>query len=421
MIYSGIGYDVWMEKLLGTGGKPGRVVIDVAGLIGARDGDNPHIWYDPRTMPALAEKLAAVLAQSDPAGRDQDEKRLADFTASMQPVIAEIARLKAKTQGVRVTATEPVFGYMARALGFEMLNGDFQIKIMNDSEPSAAETAAFEESLTSHTARMLFYNSQVTDPTTARMQEIAKESGRSGHRRDRDAAARPEKTTSIGCCTSSTRCKMRSRAEPASHGADLRGLKLPSAEKGARFRSPMSAALLISDLGVSLGGNPILSGVNAEIRAGEFIGVFGPNGAGKTTLMRCLLGTLRPSRGSITIFGLTPARASREIGYMPQGNMGFESSALSARALVHARLARGTLGRPVVVRLRARRSRSRPSGHPGRKATPTGLFPFSPAASGSGSCSPRRSSASRNSSCSMSRWPDSILRTRRCSLSASPR
>jgi zinc/manganese transport system ATP-binding protein len=98
----------------------------------------------------------------------------------------------------------------------------------------------------------------------------------------------------------------------------------------------MSAALLISDLGVSLGGNPILSGVNAEIRAGEFIGVFGPNGAGKTTLMRCLLGTLRPSRGSITIFGLTPARASREIGYMPQGNMGFESSALSARALVHA-------------------------------------------------------------------------------------
>jgi zinc/manganese transport system substrate-binding protein len=177
VIYSGIGYDVWMEKLLGTRGKPGRVVIDVAGLIGARDGDNPHIWYDPRTMPALAEKLVAVLAQSDPAGRDQDEKRLADFTASMQPVIAEIARLKAKTQGVRVTATEPVFGYMARALGFEMLNGDFQIKIMNDSEPSAAETAAFEESLTSHTARMLFYNSQVTDPTTGRMQEIAKKAG----------------------------------------------------------------------------------------------------------------------------------------------------------------------------------------------------------------------------------------------------
>ena len=76
--------------------------------------------------------------------------------------------------------------------------------------------------------------------------------------------------------------------------------------------------------------------MNAEIRAGEFIGVFGPNGAGKTTLMRCLLGTLRPSSGSVTIFGRPPAKASREIGYMPQGNVGFESTALSARALVHA-------------------------------------------------------------------------------------
>jgi zinc/manganese transport system ATP-binding protein len=98
----------------------------------------------------------------------------------------------------------------------------------------------------------------------------------------------------------------------------------------------MPPALSISDLSVSFGSDTILSGVNAEIRAGEFIGVFGPNGAGKTTLMRCLLGTLRPSSGSVTIFGRPPAKASREIGYMPQGNVGFESTALSARALVHA-------------------------------------------------------------------------------------
>ena len=98
----------------------------------------------------------------------------------------------------------------------------------------------------------------------------------------------------------------------------------------------MSSALSISDLSVSFGDHPVLSGVNAEIKPGEFIGVFGPNGAGKTTLMRCLLGTLRPSSGAISIFGLPPARASSEIGYMPQGNVGFESTALSARSLVHA-------------------------------------------------------------------------------------
>jgi zinc/manganese transport system ATP-binding protein len=98
----------------------------------------------------------------------------------------------------------------------------------------------------------------------------------------------------------------------------------------------MSSALRLSNLGVSLGGHSILSGVNAEIRAGEFIGVFGPNGAGKTTLMRCVLGTLRPTHGEVTVFGHPPGRAAHEIGYMPQDHVGLESAALSARALLHA-------------------------------------------------------------------------------------
>ena len=98
----------------------------------------------------------------------------------------------------------------------------------------------------------------------------------------------------------------------------------------------MTAALQISDLTVSLGGNEILSGVNATIGEGEFIGLFGPNGAGKTTLVRCLVGTLLPTRGSIKIFGQAPGKAARKIGYMPQGHAGFDSTALSARALVEA-------------------------------------------------------------------------------------
>jgi zinc/manganese transport system ATP-binding protein len=98
----------------------------------------------------------------------------------------------------------------------------------------------------------------------------------------------------------------------------------------------MTAALQISDLTISLGGNEILSGVNATINAGEFIGIFGPNGAGKTTLVRCIIGTLPPTRGSIAVLGSAPGRAARQIGYMPQGHAGFDSTALSARALVEA-------------------------------------------------------------------------------------
>jgi len=98
----------------------------------------------------------------------------------------------------------------------------------------------------------------------------------------------------------------------------------------------MTPALQITDLTISLGGNEILSGVSATINEGEFIGVFGPNGAGKTTLVRAIIGTLPPTRGKIEVLGLPPGEAGRQIGYMPQGHGGFDSTALSARSLVEA-------------------------------------------------------------------------------------
>ena len=67
-----------------------------------------------------------------------------------------------------------------------------------------------------------------------------------------------------------------------------------------------------------IGGHVILADTSLAIKRGEFIGVLGPNGAGKTTLMRAILGLLRPSTGSISVFGRTPRRGDAAIGYLPQ-------------------------------------------------------------------------------------------------------
>ncbi len=98
----------------------------------------------------------------------------------------------------------------------------------------------------------------------------------------------------------------------------------------------MSLVVQISELSVSLGGREILSRVNAEIRAGEFVGIFGPNGAGKSTLLRCILGTLSPSSGSIRVLGLSPRQAATQIGYMPQGHSIMETTTLSGRSVIEA-------------------------------------------------------------------------------------
>jgi ABC-2 type transport system ATP-binding protein len=65
---------------------------------------------------------------------------------------------------------------------------------------------------------------------------------------------------------------------------------------------------------------PVLEGVSLEVAAGETLGIIGPNGAGKTTLMGCLLGLLRPERGTIRFAeGPPESLAVRAVtGYLPE-------------------------------------------------------------------------------------------------------
>lgn len=76
--------------------------------------------------------------------------------------------------------------------------------------------------------------------------------------------------------------------------------------------------VLIKGLWFSYNGYPILEDVNLAIQRGDFVSAVGPNGGGKTTLLKLMLGLLRPSRGEVRVFGVTPEEARPRIGYMPQ-------------------------------------------------------------------------------------------------------
>ncbi|ESW74539.1 cation ABC transporter substrate-binding protein [Mesorhizobium sp. LSJC285A00] len=175
VIYNGADYDPWMDKLLSASTAKDRTTIVAADLIGKKSGDNPHLWYDPATLPAIAKALSADLAKRDPANAVHYEANLKAFQTSLEAIDKEIADVKKTYAGTEVTATEPVFGYMAEALGLKMLNYDFQVALMNDAEPSATQVAAFENSLKDGSAKILFYNSQVTDEATTRLLDIARQ------------------------------------------------------------------------------------------------------------------------------------------------------------------------------------------------------------------------------------------------------
>jgi len=176
VIYSGIDYDPWVSKLLGAAHSTNRKSIEVAALVGKKSGDNPHIWYDPRTMLTLAKTLATDLSAADPAHRSDYEQRLARFQQSIKPIQAKIAALHARLAGTPVTATEPIFGYMFDALGMQVRNQSFQLAVMNNTEPSASDVAGFESDLKAHRVNLLIYNSQASDPVAERMVKLAKAS-----------------------------------------------------------------------------------------------------------------------------------------------------------------------------------------------------------------------------------------------------
>lgn len=78
-------------------------------------------------------------------------------------------------------------------------------------------------------------------------------------------------------------------------------------------------AVQITDLTLFLGESELLSNINVCIHEGQFLAILGPNGGGKSTLLKVILGLLKPSSGTIKIFGRAPETVPPSwIGYVPQ-------------------------------------------------------------------------------------------------------
>lgn len=177
VIANGIDYDPWVDTLLKASPSQDRKVIIVSDLAGKKAGDNPHLWYDPRNVTAMARELSSELAEEDTANKSVYAQRFVDFEKSLQPVTEQIAQIKSRYAGAPVAATEPVFGYMFEALGMDVKETSFQNSVMNDTEPSPSDVAAFENDLKNHKLKLLVYNSQATDPAAERLKSLAEAAG----------------------------------------------------------------------------------------------------------------------------------------------------------------------------------------------------------------------------------------------------
>jgi zinc/manganese transport system substrate-binding protein len=168
VVQNGVGYDGFMNTIESAAADSGRTVIDVQQLLKLPDDTpNPHLWYDPATMPKVASAVASALAAIQPAHAAYFKANAAAFTASLKQLDAAIASFKSAYPGVQVAVTEPVADYLLTALGADNLTPwTFQADIMNGVDPSPQNVAVQRSLFTGHKVKVFLYNQQVTDALT---------------------------------------------------------------------------------------------------------------------------------------------------------------------------------------------------------------------------------------------------------------
>jgi zinc/manganese transport system substrate-binding protein len=179
VVQNGVGYDTYMNSIESASPSSARRVIDVQRLLGLPNSTpNPHLWYRPTTMPAVARALVSYLSAIQPAHRAYFQANTKKFDDSLKPWYAALAAFATRYPKTPVATTEPVGDYMLAAAGTVNLTPfPLQADIMNGVDP-APQAVTLQDSLFSrHLVKVFVYNQQVTDSLTTSFLTDAKKYG----------------------------------------------------------------------------------------------------------------------------------------------------------------------------------------------------------------------------------------------------
>lgn len=178
VIENGAGYDSWMDKLLDAGSNPHRKVLHVATLLGKKEGDNPHFWYNPAYVNQVVARMEQDLIALDPVYASSYENNYKMLETSLVQYQNRISSIKRQFGDMKVAATEDVFVYLADAAGFDLVSPAAFIQAVNEgNDPPASSIVEFERQIKNGGIKVLVYNKQTVTPLTENMKKLAADQG----------------------------------------------------------------------------------------------------------------------------------------------------------------------------------------------------------------------------------------------------
>ncbi|HET6809452.1 MAG TPA: zinc ABC transporter substrate-binding protein [Acidimicrobiales bacterium] len=166
VVYNGVGYDPWVQKLLGADPERGRVELDVGAVVGVRPGANPHRWYSPTDVGRVIDAITAGYRHALPKEATYFDQRRAHFVSSgLARYRSLLAAVRARYAGTPVGASESVFVPMAEALGLRVLTpASFLDAVSEGAEPTAGAKAESDSQIRRRSIRVYVFNRQNSTP-----------------------------------------------------------------------------------------------------------------------------------------------------------------------------------------------------------------------------------------------------------------
>lgn len=176
VLFNGVGYDPWVERLLAANSTSGRIVLKVQDLLGLRADDNPHRWYSPDDVMKVIDRLNADYKRLDPSDAAAlDQQKVGFVSNGLKQYTSLVAEIKQHYPGTPVGATESITVPFASALGLALMSPPgFMQAVSEGTDPTANDKATFDTQIQKRQISVLIFNTQNATPDVQRLVDAAR-------------------------------------------------------------------------------------------------------------------------------------------------------------------------------------------------------------------------------------------------------